>query len=232
MKTIYDTRHENLLRLIERFGSIANLNEALGRKRNDASLALIKNKNIGFRGKVRQMGDRLARELEERLQLPVGWLDSDNSGIEVDDLRNVEPGQGIFIPELENWASMGDGAQQLSEDIIVGGFSLSPEFVSRLHVIDHTKLRVVTGYGDSMSPTIESGDKVLVDGNIKDVYSGGIFVLKSCGKEFIKRVSVKMDGTPVVSSDNPAVKLAEELNGDHQVDIIGKVIFIWHGRQV
>ena len=48
MKTIYDTRHENLLRLIDQFGSIASLNEALGRKRNDASLALIKNKNIGF----------------------------------------------------------------------------------------------------------------------------------------------------------------------------------------
>lgn len=33
-----------------------------------------------------------------------------------------------------------------------------------------------------------------------------------------------MDGTPVVSSDNPAVKTVEELKGSHEVEVLGNVV--------
>lgn len=42
MADVYEIRHDNLLRLIQEYGSIAEINERLGRKRNDAALTIVK----------------------------------------------------------------------------------------------------------------------------------------------------------------------------------------------
>lgn len=44
MADVYEIRHANLLRLVEEYGSIAEINEAMGRKRNDAALFIVKTK--------------------------------------------------------------------------------------------------------------------------------------------------------------------------------------------
>lgn len=67
MKTIEEIRLDWLSRLIERHGTIAALNEALGRARTDATLTQIRNMAPNTRsGKVRNMGSELAREIEEK----------------------------------------------------------------------------------------------------------------------------------------------------------------------
>lgn len=78
MFTIAETRRARLEELIGHFGTIASLNEALGYERNDTRLARIRNANARTDrpGKVFQMGDPQAREIEEKLALERGWMDT------------------------------------------------------------------------------------------------------------------------------------------------------------
>jgi len=77
MKTISEIRRANLLTLIDRAGTIADLNESIGLDRTDATLSQIKNRSPHSRtGKPRSMGDDLARKIEARLGLPAGWMDT------------------------------------------------------------------------------------------------------------------------------------------------------------
>jgi hypothetical protein len=79
MQTVGETRRARLEELITSHGGlIANLNEALGYERNDTRLARIRNANVRTDrpGKIYQMGDAQAREIEERLGLERGWMDT------------------------------------------------------------------------------------------------------------------------------------------------------------
>lgn len=65
-------------------GSLANLNEAIGLERTDATLSQIRNRSVhSTSGKPRAMGDDLARKIENKLKLPVGWMDTPPSYAEM-----------------------------------------------------------------------------------------------------------------------------------------------------
>ena len=77
MKTIAEIRRLRLEQLIEKHGSIAALNEALGRPRNHSKVSQLRNANIRRdRGKAVQIGDAAAREFEALLSLEPGWMDN------------------------------------------------------------------------------------------------------------------------------------------------------------
>lgn len=78
MQTVYETRRQRLDLLIKQHGSIADLNERLGWSRTDSRISRVKNANArtGRDGKVFQMGDAMAREIEATLGLPEGWMDT------------------------------------------------------------------------------------------------------------------------------------------------------------
>ncbi len=78
MQTVHDTRRQRLEMLIEQHGSIAKLNEALKWPRTDSRLSRIKNANARSDrdGKVFQMGDNIAREIEDTLDLGTGFMDT------------------------------------------------------------------------------------------------------------------------------------------------------------
>lgn len=77
MLTSTEIRRERLQRLIDAHGSIAALNVALGWARTDPKLAQIRNANPRpGRDKPYQMGDAMAREIEEKLGLERGLMDT------------------------------------------------------------------------------------------------------------------------------------------------------------
>lgn len=70
--------------LIKKHSSIAALNTALGWTRTDPKLALVRNANKRQdRAKPHQMGDAMAREIEEKLSLGLGWMDTPPSYAEM-----------------------------------------------------------------------------------------------------------------------------------------------------
>jgi hypothetical protein len=84
MQTASETRKARLILLIERFGSVAALNEALSWSRTDPKLTQIRNGHMrAGRDKPYQMGDAMAREIEEKLSLDLGWMDTPPSYAEM-----------------------------------------------------------------------------------------------------------------------------------------------------
>ena len=79
MKTVAEIRRDNLNTLVSRAGSIAELNEQLGRKRNHPSLGQIRNRSDRGNGTFYEMGDKLARDIEEKLGLSYGWMDTNHT---------------------------------------------------------------------------------------------------------------------------------------------------------
>jgi hypothetical protein len=85
MQTVTETRLMRLKMLVKKHnGSLADLNEAIGLVRTDATLSQIRTKAPHSKtGKPRVMGDDLARKIEERLSLEAGWMDTPPSYAEL-----------------------------------------------------------------------------------------------------------------------------------------------------
>lgn len=56
-------------------------------------------------------------------------------------------------------------------------------------------------------------------------------MLQANGQLFIKRVTRRMDGAYVITSDNPSVRTVDVLDGSQPVRICGRVVYGWNGRR-
>lgn len=139
----------------------------------------------------------------------------------------------IHVPLLANAASMGYGAEAASEDVISDSIALTPQFIhDHIRPTRPSALRFIPAYGDSMEPTFRSGDVLLIDTGVREIRIDGIYVLRAHDRLFVKRVRQRLDGSYEVSSDNPTHKTVDVLNGEHQLDILGRVVWAWNGRRI
>ena len=75
----------------------------------------------------------------------------------------------VRVPLLANSGSMGTGTDVLHDDILVGQIDLSEQWLARrIKPTSPQALRFIHAYGDSMSPTFEDGDILLVDTGLRD----------------------------------------------------------------
>lgn len=138
----------------------------------------------------------------------------------------------IRVPVMSATGSMGSGNDLVAEDVVLGEVPLSRRWLSQ-HLPNSrpSALRLMHAYGDSMRGTLESGDFALVDTDVQSVEIDGVYVLQAHSRLFIKRVRQRMDGCYEVSSDNPAIKQTDILNGKHEVRVCGRVVYGWNGRR-
>lgn len=142
----------------------------------------------------------------------------------------------VLVPVLANSASMGGGEALLESDVIVGDLALSPHWINQhIRPQNPRELRFIHAYGDSMAPTFTDGDVLLVDTGIgarDPTTREGVYVLQAGDKNYVKRVTPTFDGKLQVTSDNPSSKTVQILNGDHQVQVLGRVVWAWNGRKL
>ncbi|WP_370682239.1 helix-turn-helix transcriptional regulator [Comamonas sp. GB3 AK4-5] len=140
----------------------------------------------------------------------------------------------VRIPLLANSGSMGPGNEVLDADYVVGDLSLSSHWINQyIKPGNIRELKFIHAHGESMAPTFSDGDVLLVDSGSRDPASHeGVYVLEVHGKTYIKRVRMRMSGTLEVSSDNPTIKTVDELNGDHEVRVLGRVVWAWNGQKL
>ena len=192
---------------------------------------------------ARGLGDALAAKLESIYNKPLGWFDlpleevANAPGALVTQSLSPAPQPGgavVHVPLLANAGSMGPGTEIQHDDILVGQIALSEQWVARrLQPTNINALRFIHAYGDSMSPTFEDGDILLVDTGIRDPKTiDGVYVMAANDRVYIKRVRQRMDGVVEISSDNATVKTVDVLNGDHRIDILGRVVWCWNGRKL
>ena len=145
------------------------------------------------------------------------------------------PGELVVrVPLLANAGSMGKGTDVQHDDILVGQIDLSEQWVAqRIKPSSPSALRFVHAYGDSMSPTFEDGDVLLVDTGMRDPrHIDGVYVMAANDRMYIKRVRQRMDGSVEISSDNATVKTVDVLNGGQAIDVLGRVVWCWNGRKL
>ena len=155
-------------------------------------------------------------------------------GLEREDAKRDGHTPPIYVPLLENAASMGIGSEVLPVDVVSGRIPISHDWaLQNLQQANAGALRFIHGLGDSMMPTFADGDILLVDTSQRDAGSiDGVYVLRAYDRMYIKRVRRTISGVLEVSSDNPAVKTVDVLDGTHQVDVLGRVIWVWNGKKV
>lgn len=140
----------------------------------------------------------------------------------------------VSIPLLAATASMGQGADNADADMVVDVLRVTKQWVTKTFpsVSALANLRFIHAIGDSMHPTFNDGDILLVDTGVLSATVDGVYVLDAHDRLYIKRVRRRLDGVYEISSDNPSVKTVDTLNGGNEVLIKGRVVWVWNGRRV
>ncbi|KGJ86410.1 LexA family transcriptional regulator [Colwellia psychrerythraea] len=97
----------------------------------------------------------------------------------------------------------------------------------RYRKLNPNDLAVVFAKGDSMEPTINSGNTILVDLSNKKLTEGSIYVLRLGEDLYAKRLQQRFDGSIELISDNKEY-ITQTVKPDEleQLEIIGKVVWI------
>ncbi|HUG45310.1 MAG TPA: S24 family peptidase [Sphingomicrobium sp.] len=127
-------------------------------------------------------------------------------------------------------ASAGPGALA-SEERAGPYFAFDERWLRGLTRSSASKLSIIRVEGDSMAPSLNSGDDILVDlGDRMERLRDGIYVLRADDVLVVKRLAVDPTGRRVtVQSDNPAYPDWPDCDID-DVHCIGRVI--WAARKI
>jgi phage repressor protein C with HTH and peptisase S24 domain len=110
-------------------------------------------------------------------------------------------------------------------------FAFDERWLKALTASSPASLSIVRVEGDSMAPTLNAGDDILVDlGDAADRLRDGIYVLRIDDALVVKRLALNPLGRRVtVQSDNPAYSDWPDCRLD-EINCIGRVI--WSGRRI
>lgn len=167
--------------------------------------------------------DRLAL-IAEASGRTINWLatgDSATPTIAAPDISG-----NIRVPEYDVQASAGAGSF-INNEVKVGEFSFPEAWLRQKKLYGH-KLCVISAWGDSMEPSIQHEDSLLLkllDTSEKAAYDG-VYVLKLDGMLLVKRMKYSMkDQGHYIISDNPDYDTMFVPNGefDERIQIIGMV---------
>jgi phage repressor protein C with HTH and peptisase S24 domain len=136
----------------------------------------------------------------------------------------------ISIKRHPVYASAGPGAI-VNEGHAKPYFGFGERWLKALTATPASNLSIVRVEGDSMSPTLNDGDDILVDlGDAGERLRDGIYVLRIDDALVVKRLALNPMGRRVtVQSDNPAYPNWPDCGLD-EINCIGRVI--WSGRKV
>lgn len=163
-----------------------------------------------------------------------------NKNVTLDELAKIEKNFNITKKQQECGfvsipvrghvrASMGYGVTVFDETQ-TGEYQISTKLAKDLS-INAGQSEMIIASGDSMEPTIEGGDSLLIDTSQKEVYDGRIYCVRIEGQLYAKRLQKIPPSTIVVISDNQKYK-SFEINFsqtiDYDFEVIGEVR--WWGR--
>jgi Peptidase S24-like len=132
-----------------------------------------------------------------------------------------------LIPKLAIGASAGPGAINDAETL-AGKIGFDEKWL-RKQGLDPAKLSLIRVDGDSMSPTLNHGDDIMVENDVAATLKDGVHVIRLDDVLMVKRLAKGPAGRLSVLSDNPAYPDWPDVDGE-TVAIIGRVV--WAGRRL
>ena len=214
---IDDVRRE-LERLIrERGESYAALSQLLGR--NAAYMH-----QFMTRGAPRKLSEQDRRTLARYFDVDEALLGGPTSDTRQDGSSMVR------VPRLAVQASAGPGSL-VDGEFAIGAYWFDRAWLRQVSAAKPDELSIVTVAGDSMAPTLNDGDDVLVDRSTAAIRPrDGIYMLRRDDTLMVKRLTLApISSTLTISSDNPAYPSYRDCPLD-SVDILGRVV--WIGRKL
>jgi len=119
------------------------------------------------------------------------------------------------------YASAGGGAENYDEEACY--LHVDEAILEKIGLTCKTEeIEAINVLGDSMEPTLQEGNVVLIDRTQVKIERGGIFVVATPGGLFIKRLQLKSSGALELISDNSAY-VPESVDAK-SVRVLGKVV--------
>ncbi|WP_169918845.1 LexA family transcriptional regulator [Pseudomonas sp. WS 5407] len=186
--------------------------------------------------KVREMlaGKGLPDELRRKL-LAVADGDEPESvagALANDAYRPGKVGDEVWIAHYDIRGAMGGGEVNHDYPELLQDVRVSPSQLRAMGVEfkEHYHLKIITGWGQSMAPTMKHGDPLLVDISIKEFIGDGIYFFSYQGFQYIKRLQMKGKDKFKMISDNRKHK-AEDIFVD-ETFIQARVLLVWNAQLV
>ena len=219
-----DAVRKLLFNLIEQAGlDMANLSREMGRGESYLSQYFRK-------GSPKNLSEQNRRFLADKLGVHESSLRTGEL-IKKAPKKEKRVNDGIvLIPHLEFKPGMGGGGIPIDEEP-TDTVPWRQEDLKGIR-LDTADLISVYVDGDSMSPTLESGDRVLINKNDRNPVRGGIFAVNLLDTLVVKRVNIDDPGAePLmlqIKSDNPLESDYKHPANDTM--IIGRIV--WYARRI
>jgi len=207
MKTIAEIRLSNARRLLSSRGmSMTAFGRATGMTVQQVSAVIGSHPS-------RNIGDQLARRIEDFFKQPTGWLDHNHwqtswrnspsaNRSTAQNLTKSGQDELATIPHLD--VSTGpmtiDAPLEANHDR--EPYVVSASFLSRMR-INPESAAVMFVAGSGMAPRIEDGDLMLVNCDDTAITSGNVYLVNLAGEASVKRLFRRPDGGLRVVCDNP-----------------------------
>lgn len=138
----------------------------------------------------------------------------------------------VSIERFDIAGSMGPGTEPPDLHNIVDAMTLDASWVRQnlaYTAIDNIKL--ISGRGDSMAPTILNGDPLLVDIGITSVECDAIYFFLMAGQLHIKRIQRHLDGLSILSDNDRYRPIEVPADREDELKIFAQVIYGWNGKK-
>ncbi|MNN51548.1 putative HTH-type transcriptional regulator [compost metagenome] len=152
--------------------------------------------------------------------------------ITADLLRPGLVGDEVWIAHYDIRGAMGGGEVPHDYPEMLQDVRVSPKHLREMGVefAEHFHLKMVTGWGQSMAPTIKHRDPLLVDVSIREFVGDGIYLFSYEGHQYIKRLQRMGADRFKMISDNTN-HLPEPIRVDDTY-IQARVLLVWNAHLV
>ena len=233
-------KNENLVAIAEGYDTtvdwlLSGKGEPPSRKAADAPKA----GNYSSADLVKQMLAKHGRGLSEEARARIAEvveevaLESKSTNVvKVDFTRAGQVGDEVWIAHYDVRAAMGGGQIPHEFPEMLQDIRVSPKHLREMGVTfkEHFHLKMITGWGQSMAPTIKDRDPLLVDITIREFTGDGIYLFSHDEMLYVKRLQKKGKDRFKMISDNKHHDI-EEIRVD-DTHILARVLYVWNGQPV
>lgn len=179
------------------------------------------------RGLSEEARARIAEVVEE-----VALESKSTNVVKVDFTRAGQVGDEVWIAHYDVRAAMGGGQIPHEFPEMLQDIRVSPKHLREMGVTfkEHFHLKMITGWGQSMAPTIKDRDPLLVDITIREFTGDGIYLFSHDEMLYVKRLQKKGKDRFKMISDNKHHDI-EEIRVD-DTHILARVLYVWNGQPV
>lgn len=194
--------------------------------------------SLMLNGTTKTLSSTNAQRIARVLRVTTAWLVNGEGPMRQEVTRGASLNlrEELFeIPFLDVAGSMGPGAVPADHIDTVRAVAVNPaELKKQCSFTQIGNLQIITGLGESMLPTFQDGDPILVDTGIKEVRIDAVYVYELDGELYIKRLQ-RMPGRGIrVISDNRSAYDSYDLSDDQleRINIKGRVVLAWNSRRL